>query len=207
MWQKALTGREGRKRGHLMPRPCRRRWIQNVPPVAYYKPRGVPFRALAEVVLGLDEMEALRLADLEGLSQEEAGRQMGVSRATFGRIVETARRKTAQALVHGMALRIEGGRVTLNDTCMYLCGACGHRWPVPSGAARPAGCPACRSADIQGDAPVSPMPESGMPPGGGLGMGRGGGRGAGRGGRKKGCGRGRGGGGRGMGHGQGRGTS
>lgn len=99
-----------------MPRPCRRRRIQGMPGVVYYKPRGVPLRELEEVVLGLDELEALRLADLEGLSQEDAGARMGVSRATFGRIVESARRKSAQALTGGLALRIEGGPVTVGPS-------------------------------------------------------------------------------------------
>lgn len=62
--------------------------------------------------MSLDEFEALRLADLEGLYQEQAAEQMGVSRATFGRIVVAARHKVAQTLVHGRALRIEGGPVT-----------------------------------------------------------------------------------------------
>ena len=61
----------------------------------------------------LDEFEAMRLANLEGLYQEQAAEQMKVSRATFGRIVESAQRKVADALVHGKALRIEGGPVQL----------------------------------------------------------------------------------------------
>jgi predicted DNA-binding protein (UPF0251 family) len=68
--------------------------------------------ALEEVELTIDELEALRLADLEGLYQEEAAARMEVSRATFARIVETARLKVATALVHGHALRIGGGPVS-----------------------------------------------------------------------------------------------
>jgi predicted DNA-binding protein (UPF0251 family) len=68
-------------------------------------------RELEEVVLALDEFEALRLADLEGLYQEQAAERMNVSRPTFGRILEAAHRKLADALVHGKALRIEGGPV------------------------------------------------------------------------------------------------
>jgi predicted DNA-binding protein (UPF0251 family) len=88
------------------PRP---RVVRHWPEAVYYKPQGVPLRVLAEVVLGFDELEALRLADQEGLSQEEVGRQMQVSRATAGRILAEARRKVADALVTGKALRIEGG--------------------------------------------------------------------------------------------------
>jgi predicted DNA-binding protein (UPF0251 family) len=64
-----------------------------------------------EVVLTLDELEALRLVDFEGLYQEEAARKMGVSRPTLGRILESAHRKAAEALVLGKILRIKGGTV------------------------------------------------------------------------------------------------
>jgi predicted DNA-binding protein (UPF0251 family) len=70
---------------------------------------------LEEVLMTLDEFEALRLADLEGLYQEKAAARMGVSRPTFSRIVESAHRKIADALVHGKALRIEGGPVRLGE--------------------------------------------------------------------------------------------
>jgi predicted DNA-binding protein (UPF0251 family) len=66
---------------------------------------------LEVVVMSLDEFESVRLADLGGLYQEQAAEQMGVSRPTFSRIVESAHRKVADALVHGKALRIEGGPV------------------------------------------------------------------------------------------------
>jgi predicted DNA-binding protein (UPF0251 family) len=94
-----------------MPRPCCRRRISGAPPAGVFKPAGIPGRFLEEVVLGLDGLEALRLADLEGLYQEEAAARMGVSRATFGRIVADARRRVAEALVEGKLLRIEGGPV------------------------------------------------------------------------------------------------
>jgi len=94
-----------------VPRPpcCRR--VSGSPAANLWKPGGVPARALAQVVLALDEFEALRLADLEGLYQEQAAERMEVSRPTFGRILEAAHRKVADALVHGHALRIEGGSV------------------------------------------------------------------------------------------------
>lgn len=79
------------------------------------KPAGIPTKVLEEVVLGFDEAEALRLADLEGLYQEAAARSMGVSRQTFGRIVEVARYKTADAILNGKALRIEGGEIAIRE--------------------------------------------------------------------------------------------
>ncbi len=94
-----------------MPRPRQCRRIGQLPPATYYKPRGVPLRVLEQVALTVDEFEAIRLADLEGLYQEEAARRMNVSRQTFGRILEAAHRKVADVLVHGKALSIEGGPI------------------------------------------------------------------------------------------------
>ncbi len=100
-----------------MPRPpcCRR--IAGPPPAALFKPAGVPACDLATVNLTLDEFEAVRLADLEGLYQATAAERMGISRPTFGRIVESAHRKIAEALVHGRALVIEGGPVAPVGPC------------------------------------------------------------------------------------------
>jgi len=94
-----------------MPRPCCWRLVAGRPAAAIFKPIGIPMRDLEEVVMTLDEFEAIRLADLEGLYQERAANQMEVSRPTFSRIVDSARRKVADALVHGKAVRIGGGPV------------------------------------------------------------------------------------------------
>lgn len=94
-----------------MPRPHKPRLVRHDPEVVHFKPAGVPMRQLEEVSLGHDELEAMRLADLEGLSHEQVGEMMNVSRATAGRILAEARRKTAAALVHGWAIRVEGGAV------------------------------------------------------------------------------------------------
>lgn len=94
-----------------MPRPFCSRRISGHPPASVFKPVGIPIVELEEVVMSLDEFEAMRLADLDGLYQEEAAKQMSVSRPTFSRIMESAHRKLADAIVHGKALRIEGGPV------------------------------------------------------------------------------------------------
>jgi len=96
-----------------MPRPCCLRHVGFKPPAGLFKPAGVPACALEQVILTLDEVEALRLADLNGLYQEQAAAQMKVSRPTFARIVEDARRKVADALIHGKALRLEGGTIEM----------------------------------------------------------------------------------------------
>ena len=92
-----------------MPRPRKRRMVANHPRVVYFKPQGVPVRDLMEVVLPIEGLEALRLADLEGLEQAAAAARMGVSRPTFSRVLTAARRVVSQALVHGQAIRLEGG--------------------------------------------------------------------------------------------------
>ena len=94
-----------------MPRPVQPRKIDFVPRVTFYKPAGVPRVELEEVALTLDELEAVRLADLNGLYQENAAPKMGISRSAFARILESARRKLADALIHGKCLRLEGGPV------------------------------------------------------------------------------------------------
>ncbi len=92
-----------------MPRPRKGRWVQCHPRISLFKPQGVPAAGLAEVVLSVEGLEALRLADLEGFEQEQAAALMGVSRPTFSRMLAEARMRVAEALVEGLALRIEGG--------------------------------------------------------------------------------------------------
>jgi predicted DNA-binding protein (UPF0251 family) len=89
-----------------MPRPLCPRRIAHQPPCDYFKPAGIPLYDLEEVVLAADELEALRLADVEDLFHTKAAVRMGVSRQTFDRIVRRARMKVARALVLGRALRI-----------------------------------------------------------------------------------------------------
>ena len=96
-----------------MSRPCCIRKIGGLPAIVLFKPAGVPARLLEHVILELDEVEALRLADGMGLYQEEAAERMNISRPTFSRIIERARKKVADALLHGKALRIEGGAVEI----------------------------------------------------------------------------------------------
>ena len=131
-----------------MPRPpcCRR--VGCLPRCLMFKPAGIPASRLEVVVLGLDEMEAIRLADLLGLYQEQAAEQMNVSRQTFGRIVEVARRKVAQALIEGKVLRIEHGEVEMSETRRFKCHDCDNTWERAFGAGRPAGCPQCQSTNI-----------------------------------------------------------
>jgi predicted DNA-binding protein (UPF0251 family) len=105
-----------------MPRPLTTRRIRKDLDGRLFKPQGLPVAGLERVEISLDGLEALRLADLEGLYQEEAARRMGVSRATFARVLTAARAAVAEALVGGKALAIEGGPVTRLGP---------HAWPCP----------------------------------------------------------------------------
>jgi len=123
--------------------PCCRR-VEGRPAASVFKPAGIPSREIGEVVMTLDEFEAVRLADLEGLYQEQAAAKMGVSRPTFGRILDAAHRKIAGAIVNGMALRIEGGPVF--GRARRRCGTCLTEWDGPPG------CPRCGE---KGDLPAA----------------------------------------------------
>lgn len=113
-----------------MPRPRRLRRIFRYPRITYFRP-GIG--AAHEVVLTLDELEALRLKDLEGLTQEEAAKKMNISQPTFNRLLSNARKKVSEALVEGKAIRIEGGDVAMRGfggpPQYCVCPVCGHRQP------------------------------------------------------------------------------
>ena len=89
-----------------MVRPIKPRRILFDPDVVYFKPRAVPLSMLEEVDLSMDEMEALRLCDLKKLEQTEAAKKMKVSQSTLQRILASARKKVALALVEGKAIKI-----------------------------------------------------------------------------------------------------
>jgi len=110
-----------------------------------FKPAGIPTSRLGCVTLTVDELEAIHLADLDGLYQEEAAKKMGVSRQTFGRIVGSAHRTIADALVNGKLLFIKGGNVKMAAKRTFKCYACEYKWEEPFGTGRPKDCPECGS--------------------------------------------------------------
>jgi len=94
-------------------RPKNPRTVGAIPKVTYFKPAGVPLRTLEESVLTVDELEAVRLKDLLDLDQDEAAKKMNISQPTFHRLLSTARKKIADALVKGKAIKVEGGAYKL----------------------------------------------------------------------------------------------
>jgi predicted DNA-binding protein (UPF0251 family) len=133
-----------------MARPRKRRRLSRQPQAAIFKPVGLRLDRLERVILLHEELEALRLADLEGQHQQEAASHMGVSRSTFQRVVLAARQKVARALVNGLALQIEGGTFRVAEL-RWHCSDCGHDWELLHGAGQgqPSCCPACGSSAIR----------------------------------------------------------
>ena len=155
-----------------MARPVKLRCVTQVPRAGFFRPVGIPENVLQVVRLSVEEAEAIRLRDLEGLEQEQCAQKMHISRPTFHRILDLARRKLADALINGKAIQIEGGNFGLPQS-RFRCNNDGYEWDVPFEVLAnkaPLSCPVCFSGNPQ------PMP---LPP---FGFGRGHGRGL-RGGR------------------------
>jgi len=98
--------------------------------------------------LTLDECEALRLCDLLKMHHHEAADEMKVSRQTIGRILESAREKSAKAIIEGLNLIVAGGPYTMAANRTFRCRACNHAWEMPFGGERPKECPQCKSANF-----------------------------------------------------------
>jgi predicted DNA-binding protein (UPF0251 family) len=135
-----------------MSRPLKCRRVAFLPGVTYFKPAGIPLRNLEEVCMSIEEAEALRLKELEGLEQEQGAEKMNISRPTFQRVLSSARRKAADALLNGKAIRIEGGNFEITYR-RFRCRS-GHEWEVETPSQLlPALCPTCNTTEIQ---PVVP---------------------------------------------------
>lgn len=142
-----------------MVRPRIRRRVRFKPEATYFKPAGVRMVDLEEIVVTVDEMESLRLKDLLGLDQSSAAKKMNISQPTFHRLVLGARKKVADALVNGKAIRIEGGNYKMitgkgfgGIAMNCVCPKCGYKMPkqraVPCFKLK---CPKCGSQMMRGD--------------------------------------------------------
>ena len=89
-----------------MPRPCIRRRVRGRPNSSYFKPAGIRIIELEETSLTMPEFESIRLVDLKEIPQEEAGKQMQISQSTLSRILKSGRKKIADAIVNGKAIKI-----------------------------------------------------------------------------------------------------
>jgi predicted DNA-binding protein (UPF0251 family) len=127
-----------------MPNRRRHRKLTNPPRMEGYKPFGIPMRKLESVILLYEEFEALRLADYENLLHAEAAQRMNISRPTFTRLYDKARKNVARAFVEGKAIVIQGGTFVADDY-WYKCGEC-HETMVTD---HPVGhCPECDSDNL-----------------------------------------------------------
>jgi len=130
-----------------MPRPFKHRKVYGWHEGAFLKPRGVPLRDCEIINLQFDELEALRLAHILGKTQEAGALEMGISRSTFQRILESAHQKVSRALVELSAIKIEGGPV-ITESRQFRCRACEFEFQQPYGTGRPEQCPKCDHPDI-----------------------------------------------------------
>ena len=112
-----------------MARPIKCRKVEFFPKDTYFVPLGKPKCKIEEVVLKIEELEAMRLKDIEGLKQEDCAEKMQVSRQTFQNIIDSARKKVAIALSDGKAININGGNYTLCH-CFFYCSDCDTTYPI-----------------------------------------------------------------------------
>jgi len=136
-----------------MPRPLKPRRIIFDPDVTYFKPRAVPLSMLEEVDLTIDELEAIRLCDFKGLDQIKAAKKMKISQSTLGRILTSGRKKIAEALIEGKAIRIRGGVIKMPKSRMrkFKCEKCKNEWQEPFGTGKlglEMICPKCKSKSV-----------------------------------------------------------
>lgn len=99
-----------------MVRPKRIRRIFFQPNVTYFKPVGIPMVNLKENVLSFDELEAIRLIDFEKMEQHKAGEKMKISQSTLSRLLRAGRKKLADAIINGYAIKIQGGNFKMMQT-------------------------------------------------------------------------------------------
>jgi len=131
-----------------MVRPRKNRFVWGNPISTSFRPGGIRISQSEFLTLSVDEFEAIRLADFEGLYQEEAAKMMKISRQTFGRILQEAHKKIAASLVQGKLLKIEGGNYVMSEGFFY-CLECGNRWVMESKDKISQDCPECKSTAIR----------------------------------------------------------
>lgn len=130
-----------------MTRRMKCRTVDFLPETDSFLPEGKEGAAVSEYVLKIEELEAMRLKDVEGLSQEECAEKMSVSRQTFQIIIDTARNKVALALISGAGIRISGGSF-VTKKCKIMCADCGYTYE-PTFEDDKLDCPKCGSQRIR----------------------------------------------------------
>ncbi len=134
------------KKKEQMSRPENNRYVNKPPVFRNFKPTGIGARFLDKIILSLDEFEAIRLADYKGMSHEEAACEMAISRPTFTRLIERARKKIAEFIIKGKELRIEGGQIHFRQN-IIRCESCGQMFIIDIDK-KIDQCPVCGSKDL-----------------------------------------------------------
>jgi len=129
-----------------MSRPKNNRIVYQPPYYSEFKPSGVSSKSLEEIQLSLDEFEAIRLADLLGMSHEEAANEMGISRSTFSRLIVQSRKKIASFFYQEKLLTVSGGNVHFRQNSIK-CSSCGHMFTIDI-RTKVTSCPACGSKNL-----------------------------------------------------------
>lgn len=130
-----------------MPRPRKKRIISEPPKILKFKPVGIPSKTLGKIIINLEEYEALRLADYENLEHSEAAKLMQISRPTFTRLIDAARKKLSNALVNGHEILIEGGDFEIRHH-LFECNNCNSFFRNCE-KTQSEHCPFCDSEDIK----------------------------------------------------------
>ena len=130
-----------------MTRPRIERRVKEPPRFQRFKPVGIPARLLERISLTLDEFEALRLADYKDLEHQAASEEMGISRPTFTRLIDSARKKVAKAIVEGKEIFIMGGAIYFRNN-IIKCLNCGTIVPIDFESNVDIKCPNCGSIDF-----------------------------------------------------------
>lgn len=139
-----------------MVRPHKERRIEQIPTVTSFKPAGIPMKNIDQLEISFEEMEAMRLFDIERLDQAAAAELMNISRPTFHRLINKAHQKVATALWQGKALVIGGGSYRIDhphkeELRYFICKSCNHEWTVPHGtgqSGRDMHCPLCGLPEV-----------------------------------------------------------
>ena len=134
-------------KGVVMRGAYRKRRVNLPPKFQNFKPSGIPRKMLDNIVLTFDEYEAIRLADYLGKEHLEASKMMNISRPTFTRLIDRARKKMAQTIIEGMELTIEGGNVDFTNA-LHRCRTCGEEEVRPINA-KTENCNECGSEDME----------------------------------------------------------
>ncbi|SMC16242.1 Predicted DNA-binding protein, UPF0251 family [Clostridium acidisoli DSM 12555] len=129
-----------------MPRPVKFRRVENLPQYTYFIPAGRRKCEIEDIIIKVEELEAMRLKDIEELNQEECAKRMHVSRQTFQNIIDSARKKIATAIIEGKGINISGGNYTRN-VCEFKCRDCGNVYEIKYEEDRSV-CPICGSEKV-----------------------------------------------------------